>query len=106
MNEEIYRGLAPLRGVACSHSVGIYQKFGTEQQKKDVLSAISNGAVMSISISEPEAGSDAANISCRAVPSGDGYVINGQKTWCSEAQYAKGILLVARTSRGEGAHRG
>ncbi len=59
------------------------------------------GAPMSISISEPEAGSDAANIACRAERVDGGYRINGQKTWCSAAQHAAGILLVARTSRGD-----
>lgn len=107
MFEEIFRGLAPLHGAGTSHTVaGIYKKFGSEQQKKDVLSAISTGSVMSISISEPEAGSDAANISCRAERRGDRYIINGQKTWCSDAQFASAILLVARTSRGEGRHDG
>lgn len=107
MFEEMFRGLAPLHGAGSSHTVaGIYKKFGSEEQKKEALSAISSGAVMSISISEPEAGSDAANISCRADRRGDGYVINGQKTWCSDAQFARTILLVARTSRGENRHEG
>lgn len=107
MFEEMFFGLAPLHGAGTSHTVaGIYKKFGSEEQKKEALSAISTGTVMSISISEPEAGSDAANISCRAARQGDGYVINGQKTWCSDAQFAKTILLVARTSRGENRHEG
>jgi len=107
MFEEMFRGLAPLHGAGSSHTVaGIYKKFGSEEQKKEALSAISTGAVMSISVSEPEAGSDAANISCRAVRSDDGYIINGQKTWCTDAQFAKTILLVARTSRGENRHDG
>jgi butyryl-CoA dehydrogenase len=107
MFEEMFRGLAPLHGAGSSHTVaGIYKKFGSEEQKKNALSAISTGTVMSISISEPEAGSDAANISCRAERHGDGYVINGQKTWCSDAQFAGMILLVARTSRGDKRHTG
>jgi butyryl-CoA dehydrogenase len=107
MFEEMFYGLAPLHGAGTSHTVaGIYKKFGSEEQKKEALSAISTGTVMSISISEPEAGSDAANISCRADRLGDGYIVNGQKTWCSDAQFAKTILLVARTSRGENRHEG
>lgn len=107
MFEELFRGLAPLHGAGSSHTVaGIYRKFGSEDQKKTALSAISTGTVMSISISEPEAGSDAANISCRAERRGDGFVINGQKTWCSDAHVAETILLVARTSRDDKRHNG
>ncbi|MCV7032515.1 acyl-CoA dehydrogenase family protein [Mycobacterium sherrisii] len=107
MFEEIFYGLAPLHGAGTSHTVaGIFKKFATEEQKKETLAAISTGSVMSISISEPEAGSDAANISCRAERRGDEYVINGQKTWCSDAQFAASILVVTRTRRGETRHSG
>jgi alkylation response protein AidB-like acyl-CoA dehydrogenase len=107
MFEELFRGMAPLHGAGTSHTVaGIYKKFGSEDQKKRALSAISTGTVMSISISEPEAGSDAANISCRAERRGDRFVINGQKTWCSDAHVATSILLVARTSRDDKRHQG
>ncbi len=107
MFEEIFYGLAPLHGAGTSHTVaGVYKRFGSEEQKADVLGAISAGSVMSISISEPEAGSDAAAISCRAERTGPGYVLNGQKTWCSDAQFAERILLVARTERGERRHDG
>lgn len=107
MFEEMFRSQAPLHGAGSSHTVaGIFRKFGSEQQKKEALSAISGGSVMSISISEPEAGSDAANISCRADKTATGFRINGQKTWCTDAQFATTILLVARTSRGESRHHG
>ena len=107
LHEELYRGLAPVHAIGGTHTVaGILRRYGTEQQKKDVLGAIANGAPMAISISEPEAGSDAANISCRAERRGNEFVINGQKTWCSAAQYSVGILLVARTTRSDKRHQG
>jgi alkylation response protein AidB-like acyl-CoA dehydrogenase len=107
LHEELYRGLAPVHAIGGTHTVaGILKRFGTEEQKKELLGAISAGAAMSISISEPEAGSDAANISCQAVFRDGGYVVNGQKTWCSAAQHATGILLVARTQRTEKPHEG
>ncbi|WP_181780004.1 acyl-CoA dehydrogenase family protein [Pseudonocardia pini] len=107
LHEELYRGLAPLHAIGGTHTVaGILKRYGTEQQKKEILGAIAGGAPMSISISEPEAGSDAANISCRAELRDGRYVINGQKTWCSAAQHATGILLVARTERSEKRHQG
>ncbi|MHB8695305.1 MAG: acyl-CoA dehydrogenase family protein [Solirubrobacteraceae bacterium] len=105
--EEVYRGLVPVKALGPSTTVaGCYKRFGSEQQKADALGAIAAGTVMAISISEPEAGSDVAAISCRAVPGDGGYVINGQKTWCSYAHIAGRILLVARTSKEEVRHGG
>lgn len=105
--EELWRGMVPVHGAGTSHTVaGVYKRYASEQQKKDVLGAICSGEVMSISISEPGAGSDAAAISCKAVRDGDVFRINGQKTWCSDAQFAAKILLVARTGRGERPHDG
>jgi len=48
-------------------------------------------------MSEPEAGSDVGALRCKAVRENGGYVINGQKTWISEAHVADHILLVCRT---------
>jgi alkylation response protein AidB-like acyl-CoA dehydrogenase len=105
--QEIYRGMAPIAGAGSSHTVaGCYKRFGTDEQKHRMLGRISEGDVMSISISEPEAGSDVGNISCTAKPQDGGYLINGQKTWCSYVQYATHILLVARTSREESRQAG
>jgi butyryl-CoA dehydrogenase len=105
--EELWRGLAPVHGSGSSHTVaGIYKHFASEDQKKAALGAICAGSVMSISISEPGAGSDAAAISCRAESMAGGFRINGQKTWCSDAQFATSILLVARTDRGDRRHDG
>lgn len=107
MFEQIFYGLAPLHGAGTSHTVaGIYRKSGNEEQKVAALGAIASGSVMSISISEPEAGSDAANISCKAEAVSGGYRITGQKTWCSDAQHATHILLVARTERTDQRHHG
>src|SRR5581483_11008405 len=50
------------------------------------------------SLSEPDAGSDLANVSCRATREGDQWVINGSKTWCTFADGADYIVLFARTS--------
>lgn len=105
--EELWRGMVPVHGAGTSHTVaGVYKRYATEDQKKSVLGAICSGEVMSISISEPGAGSDAAAISCKAERDGDGFRITGQKTWCSDAQFASRILLVARTGRGARPHDG
>lgn len=100
--EELWRGLVPVHGAGGSHTVaGIYKRAGSEQQKKTALSAISSGTVMSISMSEPGAGSDAAAIACKAEPVDGGFRVNGQKTWCSDAQFAQQLLMVVRTGRGQ-----
>jgi alkylation response protein AidB-like acyl-CoA dehydrogenase len=57
-------------------------------------------------MSEPEAGSDVGNLSCRAERINGGYVINGQKTWITGAHAADHILLVCRTTRGTNKHDG
>jgi butyryl-CoA dehydrogenase len=99
--------VSAVHGAGTSHTVaGVYKRFGSEEQKKTTLGAISSGSVMSISISEPQAGSDAANVSCNAGPVSGGHRLNGQKTWCSDAQFADRILVVARTGRGAKRHDG
>jgi len=106
-HEETLRGLLPIYGAGSTGTVaGCYQRSGTEQQKADILGAIVRGRVFSISISEPGAGSDVGAISCRAERVGGGFVVNGQKTWCSNAHIADRILLVARTSREASPHSG
>lgn len=105
--EEIAYGMLPVSALGPSSTVaGFYKRSASEEQKRNALQSISNGDVWSISISEPEAGSDVANVSCRASPVDGGYVLNGQKTWCSAAHHADKILVIARTSRGESRHHG
>ena len=101
-------GMAPIGGFATSSIVaGAIQRFGTAAQKAAVLGGVAAGRTYSIAMSEPEAGSDVAALACRAVAADSGgFVINGQKTWCSNAHFADAILLVARTSGGPGDHDG
>jgi alkylation response protein AidB-like acyl-CoA dehydrogenase len=78
--------------------------FGSEEQRNKYLPIIAKGGVVTaIAISEPQAGSDVAAMSTRAVKDGDGYVINGRKQWCSYGVVADYIILMARTSDGPGA---
>ncbi len=106
--EELNRGMLPVSGIGPSSTVaGCYERFGSEEQKKGALGAISEGEVFSISISEPEAGSDVSNVSCKAVSDSNGsYLINGQKTWCTAAHVAGRFLVLARTSREDNPHDG
>ncbi len=57
-------------------------------------------------MSEPGAGSDVGGLTCRAAKTEDGWVIDGQKTWCSNAHISTHILLVARTSTAGAKHDG
>lgn len=98
---------APISGYATSViAAAAYAKFGSEAQQKRVLTDFGNGKVLSISMSEPGAGSDVGALTCRAEKRDGGWVINGQKTWCSNAHIAEHILLVARTSTEGGKHDG
>lgn len=105
--EETWRGRAPLFAFGTSMIVaGAYERFGSEAQKRDMLGAIAAGAVQSVAMSEPEAGSDVGALACRARRTGDGWAIDGRKTWISNAHIAQRILLVARTGRDGAKHDG
>ena len=105
--EELYAGLAPIKALGPTTTVaGCYKRFASEAQKHEALGAVAGGTVMAISISEPGAGSDVAAITCTAKPGDGGWILNGQKTWCSYAHIADRILLVARTSKEEKRHPG
>jgi alkylation response protein AidB-like acyl-CoA dehydrogenase len=82
------------------------EKFGSEAQKEELLGGVCRGDVLAISMSEPGAGSDVGGLTCKAEKADDGWVINGQKTWCSNAHIASHILLIARTSTEGGKHEG
>ena len=74
--------------------------FGTEEQREKYLSLIASGekdGIWCTGYSEPNAGSDFANIRTRAVKDGGDYIINGQKVWTSAAHRARWCWLVART---------
>ena len=105
--EETWRGMAPVLGYGTTVIVaGAYERFGTEAQKQEMLTGIVNGAVEAIAMSEPEAGSDVGALKCKAERVNGGYVVNGQKTWISEAHLAEHILLVCRTDSGGSKHEG
>jgi len=77
-----------------------------EEQRKRILPRMARGEYLgAFALSEPEAGSDVASIRCRAERDGDEWVINGQKMWCTFADGADFIVLVARATPYDPAHR-
>jgi isovaleryl-CoA dehydrogenase len=105
--EETSRGLAPIGGYATTLIVaGATQRFGTEEQKAEILGGISSGSVEAIAMTEPEAGSDVGSLTTAAERVNGGFVINGQKVFCSNAHISDHILVVCRTTRGSNKHEG
>jgi alkylation response protein AidB-like acyl-CoA dehydrogenase len=83
--------------------------FGTAAQKARFLPPIARGEEFWCQgYSEPNAGSDLANVRTRAVPSADGqeWLLNGQKIWTSLAQFADWVFVLCRTEEGSRGHRG
>ena len=80
---------------------------GTEEQKKEFLPPIAKGEVHWCQAwSEPNAGSDLASLTTRAVEDGDDYVLNGQKIWSTGAHRTDWAFTLARTNPEERRHRG
>src|ERR1700693_5857276 len=78
-------------------------KFGSEEQKRTILSEVASGrALGAYALTEPQSGSDAANQKTRAVRDGDAYVLNGAKAWITNAGEAKWYLVMAMTEPAAG----
>jgi alkylation response protein AidB-like acyl-CoA dehydrogenase len=108
----IFSDEAAIAGVPVPHltlnTVGpTIMRFGTDEQKQKFLPAILKGEMhFSIGYSEPDAGTDLANLKTRARREGDEWVINGQKMWTSLIQYADYIWLACRTDPDLPRHKG
>ena len=82
---------------------------GTEEQKKHWLPKLASAEILAaVAVTEPDYGSDVANIVTSATPvDGVGWVVNGVKTWCTFAARADALMLLARTDPDRSlAHRG
>ncbi|MDB5956056.1 acyl-CoA dehydrogenase family protein [Ramlibacter sp.] len=77
----------------------VIMAFGSPEQQKRFLPGIASGEVWwSQGYSEPGSGSDLASVKTRAERKGDHYIVNGQKTWTTLAQYGDWIFCLVRTS--------
>ncbi len=76
--------------------------YGTEEQKKKWLPRLATGELIgAIAMSEPGTGSDLQGVRTSAKKSGNGYVLNGSKTFITNGQHANLIIVVAKTDPGE-----
>ena len=100
--EETAHGQAPIGAYAVTLIVvGALNRFGTEEQKQDLLSRVAEGGALAIAMSEPEAGSDVAALRMRARHDDGEWVLDGTKMWCSYAHKASNVLVVCRTGERE-----
>jgi alkylation response protein AidB-like acyl-CoA dehydrogenase len=88
--------------LSASQSIGVPQPlklFGTEEQKKKYFPRLAKGAISAFALTEVDAGSDPANMTCTARPSEDGrsFIINGEKLWCTNGTRAELFVVMART---------
>jgi alkylation response protein AidB-like acyl-CoA dehydrogenase len=105
--EETSRGLAPIGGYATTLIVaGATGRFGSDDQKREILGGIAGGAVEAIAMTEPESGSDVGSLTTSAERVNGGFAINGQKVFISNAHISDHVLIVCRTTRGESKHEG
>jgi acyl-CoA dehydrogenase len=99
-----HSGLADFAFAMQGLGSGAISLFGTARQRAQYLSQVASGqSIAAFAMTEPATGSDAANIATSAVPDGDDYLINGEKTYISNGQIADVITLFARTGEADGA---
>jgi alkylation response protein AidB-like acyl-CoA dehydrogenase len=101
--EELAYGWMTLTGIVNTHTMcaTMVMYHGTPEQQARWLPSMASGERRgALSLSEPDAGSDTRNISCKAQRDGDEYVINGTKAWVTNGERAGLVLLAARTEEG------
>ena len=101
--EELSYGWMSLTGVVNTHTMAatLIMAHGDDEQKQRWLPVLASGQRRgALSLSEPDAGSDTRNISCRARRDGDEYVIDGTKAWVTNGERSGLVALAARTDEG------
>lgn len=99
ITEELARGWMSLAGAMGGHSVICYliREFGTREQKERYLPRMADGSLRAtMALTEPSGGSDLQGMRTRAIADADGFVVDGSKTWISNARHADlfGLLCV------------
>jgi acyl-CoA dehydrogenase len=98
-----HAGLADFAFAMQGLGSGAITLHGTEEQKRAYLPRVAAGeAIAAFALSEPDAGSDVAALACSAREQGDGYVLDGEKTWISNGGIADFYVVFARTGEQPG----
>ena len=94
--------------IADRQSAPLILKYGTEAQKQFYIPRVCRGeAFFCIGMSEPNSGSDLASVKTRATPNDQGFVLNGQKIWTTNAHHCQYMIALVRTSGStEDRHKG
>jgi alkylation response protein AidB-like acyl-CoA dehydrogenase len=101
--EELAARWASVAVAVSVHGLACYPvlAYGSDEQKRAYLPGMLDGTqVGAYSLSEAQAGSDAAALSCKATKSDDGYIVNGSKAWITHGGKANFYNLFARTGEG------
>jgi alkylation response protein AidB-like acyl-CoA dehydrogenase len=108
--ERIARVWMSLTGIFNSHLImsAIVERNGTEAQKREFLPRFATGEMRGgLALTEPDCGTDLQAIRCTARRDGDGYVVNGTKTWISNGIHGSCFALLVKTDpSAEPRHRG
>ncbi|HLS22626.1 MAG TPA: acyl-CoA dehydrogenase family protein [Pseudogracilibacillus sp.] len=109
-SEEFDRVNVGLVGIGLHSDITIpyIETYGTEEQKKRWLpGAVTGDIISAIAMTEPNTGSDLANIKTTAIPDGDHYILNGEKTFITNGHIADIVIVVAKTDpKANPPHRG
>ncbi len=98
-----HRGLADFAFAMQGLGSGAISLFGSRQQCEQYLPSVKCGSsIAGFALTEPDAGSDVANLQTRAERTDQGYLVNGSKTWISNGGIADFYTIFARTGQGEG----
>jgi butyryl-CoA dehydrogenase len=101
--EELSYGWMSLTGIVNTHTMAatLIMTHGSEEQRRRWLPTMASGERRGcLSLSEPDAGSDTRNLSCRAQRDGEEFVVNGTKAWVTNGERAGIVALAARTEEG------
>jgi alkylation response protein AidB-like acyl-CoA dehydrogenase len=100
VTEELARGWMSLAGAMGGHSVvaRLLARFGTPEQQERWLPRLATGEIRAaMALTEPSGGSDLQDIRTRAVRDGDDYVVDGSKTWITNARHAGLVATLVKT---------